>query len=29
MLYLIHMRHSDLMFKGGQEPIVHLEFDLG
>lgn len=28
MLYLIHMRNPEVAFKGGQEPIVHLEFDL-
>lgn len=28
MLYLIHMRNADLAYKGGQEPIVHLEADL-
>ena len=28
MLYLIQMRNLDVAFKGGQEPIVHLEFDL-
>jgi hypothetical protein len=28
MLYLIHMRNQDLAYKGGQEPIVHLEADL-
>lgn len=28
MLYLIHMRNSDLAYKGGQDPIVHLEADL-
>src|ERR1019366_8716081 len=29
MLYLISMHnHPDLAYQGGQEPIVHLEFDL-
>ncbi len=29
MLYLIHMaNHEELTYKGGQEPIVHLEADL-
>lgn len=28
MLYLIHRRNEDLTYKGGQEPIVHLEADL-
>ena len=28
MLYLIHKKHEDLAYKGGQEPIVHLEADL-
>lgn len=28
MLYLIYMRNPELTFQGGQEPIVHLEFDL-
>jgi hypothetical protein len=29
MLYLIYMRnHPDLTYRGGQEPIVHLEADL-
>lgn len=27
MLFLIHRRNEDLAYKGGQEPIVHLEFD--
>ena len=28
MLYLIHKKPEDLAYKGGQEPIVHLEADL-
>ena len=28
MLYLIHMRNPELAYRGGQEPIVHLEADL-
>lgn len=28
MLYLIHKRNPELAYKGGQEPIVHLEADL-
>ncbi len=28
MLYLIHMRNSELSYQGGQVPIVHLEADL-
>lgn len=28
MLYLIYRRNEDLTYKGGQEPIVHLEADL-
>ena len=28
MLYLIHRQNTDLAYKGGQEPIVHLEADL-
>jgi ssDNA thymidine ADP-ribosyltransferase, DarT len=29
MLYLLHMsNHPDLTYRGGQGPIVHLEFDL-
>ncbi|MDY7807558.1 DUF4433 domain-containing protein [Burkholderia stagnalis] len=28
MLFLIHMRNSELAYKGGQGPIVHLEADL-
>jgi hypothetical protein len=28
MLYLIHKRNPELTYKGGQEPIVHLEADL-
>jgi hypothetical protein len=28
MLFLIHRRNEELTFKGGQEPIVHLEADL-
>lgn len=28
MLYLIHRRNDELTYKGGQEPIVHLEADL-
>jgi hypothetical protein len=29
MLYLIHCKnHPELTYRGGQEPIVHLEFDL-
>ncbi|WP_298325375.1 DUF4433 domain-containing protein [Asticcacaulis sp.] len=28
MLYLIHVRNPDLAYRGGQEPIVHLEADL-
>lgn len=28
MLYLIYRRSQDLVYKGGQEPIVHLEADL-
>jgi hypothetical protein len=28
MLYLIHRRNEELTYKGGQEPIVHLEADL-
>jgi ssDNA thymidine ADP-ribosyltransferase DarT-like protein len=30
MLYLLYMaNHPELTYRGGQEPIVHLEFDLG
>lgn len=28
MLYLIHKQHSELAYKGGQGPIVHLQADL-
>jgi hypothetical protein len=28
MLYMIYMRNEELSYKGGQEPIVHLEADL-
>jgi ssDNA thymidine ADP-ribosyltransferase, DarT len=28
MLFLIHRRNEELIYKGGQEPIVHLEADL-
>jgi hypothetical protein len=28
MLYLIHVRSNELTYRGGQEPIVHLEADL-
>ena len=28
MLYLIHMRNPELTYRGGQEPILHLEADL-
>ncbi|KQW76451.1 DUF4433 domain-containing protein [Methylibium sp. Root1272] len=28
MLFLIHKRNPELTYKGGQEPIVHLEADL-
>ena len=28
MLYMIHMRNSELTYQGGQQPIVHLEADL-
>lgn len=29
MLYIIHQRnHADLSYKGGQQPIIHLEADL-
>ena len=28
MLYLIHMKNSELTYRGGQEPIIHLVFDL-
>lgn len=28
MLYLIHRRHVDLTYQGGQEPIIHLVADL-
>ena len=28
MLYLIHRRNEELTYKGGQEPIIHLEADL-
>lgn len=29
MLYLIHRaNHADLTYRGGQQPIVHLEFDM-
>lgn len=28
MLYLIYRKNDDLTYKGGQEPIVHLEADL-
>jgi hypothetical protein len=28
MLYLIHRRNSELVYQGGQEPIVHLVADL-
>jgi hypothetical protein len=28
MLYLIYVRNEELTYKGGQEPIVHLEADL-
>jgi hypothetical protein len=29
MLYLIYRRNEELTYKGGQEPIIHLEIDLG
>lgn len=28
MLYLIHRKNEELSYKGGQEPIVHLEVDM-
>lgn len=28
MLYMIHRRNEELTYKGGQEPIVHLELDM-
>ncbi|EKD88154.1 MAG: hypothetical protein ACD_35C00035G0004 [uncultured bacterium] len=28
MLYLIHQKNPELLYQGGQEPIVHLEADL-
>lgn len=28
MLYLIHMRNPELAYRGGQDPIIHLEADL-
>jgi hypothetical protein len=28
MLFLIHKKNKDLEYKGGQEPIIHLEADL-
>lgn len=28
MLFLVHRRNEELAYKGGQEPIVHLEADL-
>lgn len=28
MLYMIHKRNEELTYKGGQEPIVHLEADM-
>ncbi|MEO8927322.1 MAG: DUF4433 domain-containing protein [Caulobacteraceae bacterium] len=28
MLFLIHRKNEDLAYKGGQEPIIHLEADL-
>ena len=28
MLYMIHKRNEDLTYRGGQEPIVHLEADM-
>ncbi len=28
MLYLMHMKNSELTYKGGQEPIIHLVADL-
>ncbi len=28
MLFLIHRRNEELSYKGGQEPIIHLEADL-
>lgn len=28
MLFLIHKRNSELVYQGGQEPIIHLEADL-
>ncbi len=28
MLYLIHQRNHELTYKGGQEPILHLQVDL-
>lgn len=28
MLFLIHKRNPELTYKGGQEPIIHLEADL-
>lgn len=29
VLYLIHRRNAELAYKGGQEPIIHLQADLG
>lgn len=30
MLYLLHMgNHPNLTYRGGQQPIIHLESDLG
>ncbi|MDO4636491.1 MAG: DUF4433 domain-containing protein [Lautropia sp.] len=29
MLYLIHRRNAELAYQGGQEPIIHLQADLG
>ena len=28
MLFMIHKRNEELAYKGGQEPIVHLEVDM-
>lgn len=28
MLFLVHRRNSELVYQGGQEPIIHLEADL-
>lgn len=29
MLYLIHRRNAELIYQGGQAPIIHLQADLG